>query len=444
MNEQHTGVESLADLEWDLAGSRARAAWVTCLGSQGASTHRTIAVRPRAPRTGEEPTGEALVAHRPPPVRARYQTVHWLEGQFTAAPADTDYGCLIASACQVLESELDDLLVDPARGLAPVLIEALRMGGKGKQADLLGPWAEGQFPATIGTASIVLMGLRYASAAGSEECVRFLEKHFRPRYTTLSRSKELGATLDTIRNVYRNPACHGLRPFGPAEYQTFARLVVARERFTEWTWTGPRLTDPAGALGLLHHHLAGSARQVPESAPAPEPSPVERLTALAKPRGSGLAIRLELVRDPAAALPAVRDLTPVRLNRPVRVGDVVVFRFRADRPCGVALIDIGTSGAVSVVLPNRWVRAATVPAEQPVLFPDPQTDEFDFEVSGPPGIERVVAVGWEGRLSVPLAPDGEHPFRSLAPDQVAAFCSAVSALAPDRWGACAVEFEVGA
>ena len=36
-----------------------------------------------------------------------------------------------------------------------------------------------------------------------------------------------------MRNGYRNPACHGLRTFGPKAYGDFARLVVARARFWE-------------------------------------------------------------------------------------------------------------------------------------------------------------------------------------------------------------------
>jgi hypothetical protein len=439
--DEYAGVESLADLEYDLEGSRARAAWVACLGSQGLpAEERTLVVRPRAAGPTAEPTGESLLMRRPPATRARYRTVGWLETQFVAAPADADFACLTASACQVIESELGDLLLAPAREVAGTLAEALRDGGKPKQAELLQPWADGRFPPTIGTASVVLMGLRYA--ADRPACVRFLEANFRPGFAALARSKELGAALDTIRTEFRNPACHGLRAFGPAEYQQFARLAVAREQLAEWVRAGPRLSGAAGALGLLHHLLAGSLRLSDPGTEAREPSPAERLLGLAVPRASGLAVRLELVRDPAAAVPGLRDLRPARLSQPVRVGDTVVFRFQANRPCGVALIDLGTSGAASAVLPNRWVPTATAEANRPVLFPDPRKGEFDFELSGPSGVERVVAVAWEGRLPVPLAPAGEHPFRELPAAEVAALCDALAALPADRWAACAVEFEV--
>ena len=94
------------------------------------------------------------------------------------------------------------------------------------------------------------------------------------------------------------------------------------------------------------------------------------------------------------------------------------------------LIDIGTSGAISVVLPNRWALKATAGADHPGLFPDAGTGDFDFELAGPPGLERVVALAWEGKLSAPLSPSGEHPFRELPPSEVAALCGVVVAGLP--------------
>lgn len=437
------GIESLADLEWDLAGSRARAAWVACLGSQAPPDPlRNLVVREKAtPRASDAVSGSSLVECRPPDTRARYRTVHWIEDQYAAAPTEVDFACLIASACQVVEAELNDLLVTPAREVAGPLVAALRARDKEKQAELLLMWGEGKFPATIGTASLVLMALRYAVEDGDAGCVGFLAANFRPGFVPLARTKTLAATLDKIRNEYRNPACHGQSTFGPAAYQTFARLAVARERFSAWAASGPQFADPAGSLGLLHHHLAGSLRLGEPTAAAPEPSPAERMLGLAEPRGSGLVIRLELVTTAGDQPAALRDLKPRRLGRPIRVGDTVQFRFRANRACEVALIDIGTSGAVSVVLPNRWAAKAAVEADRPVLFPDADTGAFDFELAGPPGVERVVALAWEGRLPVPLTPAGEHPFRELAPAEVAALCGALRALPPERWAACAVEFE---
>ncbi|HEX4590821.1 MAG TPA: DUF4384 domain-containing protein, partial [Gemmataceae bacterium] len=157
-----------------------------------------------------------------------------------------------------------------------------------------------------------------------------------------------------------------------------------------------------------------------------------------EPRASSLAIRLDLA---AGEVPAVRDLAPRRLAGPIRVGDAVEFRFLTDRPCAVALIDVGTSGAVNVLLPNQWSPPATVAAGQVSLFPDAAA-EFDFEPTGPLGTERVVALAWQGELTARLAPLGDAPFRALSAVDVTELCRLIQAMPPERWSACVTTFEV--
>src|SRR5262249_32029017 len=147
-----------------------------------------------------------------------------------------DFGCLIASACQVLESELERLLVAPARPVGALLAGALAGKGKAKQAEMLLAWAEGRDPATMSTSSLLLMAVRYGleGEKAAADSGSFLSRHFRPPYLDLVKAGRLGATLDHVREKYRNNACHGLKPFGPGDYQQFSRLVIGRERFAEW------------------------------------------------------------------------------------------------------------------------------------------------------------------------------------------------------------------
>lgn len=72
-----------------------------------------------------------------------------------------------------------------------------------------------------------------------------------------------------------------------------------------------------------------------------------------------------------------------------RVGDVVRFHFRSDRDCYLTLIDIGTSGKVTVLYPNQRHVDTFVPAGQEVTIPE---ETFKIRAQGPTGLEMVVAV----------------------------------------------------
>src|SRR5262249_36097839 len=150
---------------------------------------------------------------------------------------------LIGPACQILESELDRLLIAPARGIAGSLVAALHVARKDRpQAQILEKWASGQVPPTIGTGSLVLLALRRGREQRLGPILELLAARFEPGYEVLLASKQLGQCLDAIRTRFRNPTCHGTAVFGAEGYGEFARLVVANRRFAAWDATGP---DPA-------------------------------------------------------------------------------------------------------------------------------------------------------------------------------------------------------
>src|SRR5207302_3564700 len=110
-----------------------------------------------------------------------------------------------------------------------------------------------------------------------------------------------------------------------------------------WAALGPMLEPPPGSGGLLHHLLAGC--RLPAVPPA-GPLPLERLLALARPRGSTLRVQVQPEFDDG--LSARPDLKgqPSRLPRPFQLQDTVRFAFQTDRDCTVALLDIGAAGTV--------------------------------------------------------------------------------------------------
>jgi len=73
------------------------------------------------------------------------------------------------------------------------------------------------------------------------------------------------------------------------------------------------------------------------------------------------------------------------------VDDRVEFLFRADRDCYVTLFDIGTSGAITKLFPNKWNGSNRIEKGKTYRIP-PADGGFVFRVNGPEGLEYVKAV----------------------------------------------------
>ena len=76
------------------------------------------------------------------------------------------------------------------------------------------------------------------------------------------------------------------------------------------------------------------------------------------------------------------------------------------------------------------------------FLPAAEQPEFEFTLAGRPGDESVVAIATADPLTVPLAPDGDDPFRTLSPDGVAAVVDAVLRTNPRRWAVAVCRFRI--
>jgi hypothetical protein len=73
------------------------------------------------------------------------------------------------------------------------------------------------------------------------------------------------------------------------------------------------------------------------------------------------------------------------------IGEPVVFGFSTDKDCYVAVIDLGTSGNVTLLFPNKW--HTNNKAEKGVKYSiPPQKSDYLLRVKGPAGTERVKVV----------------------------------------------------
>lgn len=140
-----------------------------------------------------------------------------------------------------------------------------------------------------------------------------------------------------------------------------------------------------------------------------------------------------------------------RADRRYQIGDLVVLRIRSERDCYVTLFDVGTSGNVTVLLPNRYRSDNLIKADKLVSFPG-SGDGFNYQVTGPEGLERIVVVGatsplnlvaedlaqYESARSVFMTapPDNARPLMQRARDVL------VKAKA-DEWASDQVTFLIG-
>lgn len=73
------------------------------------------------------------------------------------------------------------------------------------------------------------------------------------------------------------------------------------------------------------------------------------------------------------------------------IGDKVLVNFRSTRDCYLTLLNIGTSGKLTILFPNAIYPDNHVPANQLVTIPG-EGYGFDYQLQGPPGVERLKAV----------------------------------------------------
>lgn len=82
----------------------------------------------------------------------------------------------------------------------------------------------------------------------------------------------------------------------------------------------------------------------------------------------------------------------LKADKPVyRAGEFIYITVRATQECFLSVYDISTLGEVTQIFPNRYAADNKIQGNIAYRIPA-ASDKFDFEVTGPPGTERVRAV----------------------------------------------------
>jgi hypothetical protein len=130
-----------------------------------------------------------------------------------------------------------------------------------------------------------------------------------------------------------------------------------------------------------------------------------------------------------------------------RIGETVAFKVRVNRDAYVTLVDIGTSGEVTIIYPNRLHTSHFVRGGEDVLVPPPDAG-FTLTVQGPAGFDQVRAIATEEPVKLHASDFGGQKtiFRSLDRVQTRDLAVTISAerekIAPGKWAEHTIAVEV--
>ncbi len=424
-----TTVESIEQLQFELEGSRKAENLLAHFDRYSASRRERSVARPDVLLPLVRGWGRRLIAACTENSIRQYETLLRVELTF---PPSSDYGILIVPASQILEAELDRLLVTPARAILQSMIDALLYSrAYQRQAKILEEWAERSFQATLGTASLTLLALRYGYEQDNLTIKEFISKHFREVYGALLRSGDLGKCVDVIRDQFRNPACHGRAIFNGLEYAQFMSLMFANDSAVNWDLQGPSMAEPPASKGVFYHHLQNSLQTyLPAEV---DITPLERLLTLKPPSNPPAQIRLQV--EPALPASKSRDigLQESVLNPRFHIGDAIRLRFSSDRDVYAAVIDVGTSGAVTVLWPNTWQQHGCLRPDQPCVIPPGEGPSFHLVLQGHAGQEWIVVVASVNPLPPLLAQPVGKGFRALQGVDITTLLEAMQGLTSGTW-----------
>lgn len=130
-----------------------------------------------------------------------------------------------------------------------------------------------------------------------------------------------------------------------------------------------------------------------------------------------------------------------------RSGERVVVAVRANQACYLTLYDIGVNGEITQVFPNGYTDANRLEAGKTYRIPA-DSDRFDFEVSGEPGMERFLAVATKEDIVLfkeQRQMSGNDPFPVLSryeDDFERRLFEQLNLVAPEDWTQASITFQV--
>lgn len=363
--------------------------------------------------------------------RRRLQETCWWEGRF---PESFDHSPLIATVCQVVETELAGLVAEPLRAYREALLESFAPVARPGAMESLRGWLEGRLPTTMGSIGLTLEALGEGLRRQRPEFVEWVGREFDAPMLDRLHSGEAESALRAIRNRYRNPVAHGTQEFPKGLYADFCRRVFGAESVAEWfrSPSPARLPDPRDGVlqqfQLSRKGLDGRSKSASGSGVFARPEP---FYALSKPPESGAYVSVEPFRVEFRT----RALVPP-LSDGFRLGDNVHFRVRC-APWAWAVLLCRTANGAAVLYPTRTRPYS--PTAGDLVQPEPGSGEPPTVVQEPVGAEVLYAIATRVPLKIDLL-SAKPGLRELTRDEMHGLEAALSAMPPGDWAFSRCEF----
>ena len=158
---------------------------------------------------------------------------------------------------------------------------------------------------------------------------------------------------------------------------------------------------------------------------------------------SGAAAKAAGGSPPSAVDPNRLEVKVWTNKKSFKIGEVISIGVRVNRDAYVTLVDLGTSGQVTVLYPNRFHSRNRVRGGEDVLIPPPDGG-FALTVQGPEGLEQIRAIATEEPVSFTPS-DFSNPnvaFRSLDRNQTRNISVEKTKVAPDKWAEDVIALEI--
>ncbi|UCB43023.1 MAG: DUF4384 domain-containing protein [Dehalococcoidales bacterium] len=97
------------------------------------------------------------------------------------------------------------------------------------------------------------------------------------------------------------------------------------------------------------------------------------------------------IEEGTIATPRDIDIIPKASLGMHRIGDKITILFRSSQDCYLHLINLGTSGKVTVLFPNLYFQDSFIRANRIHSIPG-EGNPFEYKLSGPEGTERIKAI----------------------------------------------------
>lgn len=139
-----------------------------------------------------------------------------------------------------------------------------------------------------------------------------------------------------------------------------------------------------------------------------------------------------------------RDISIVPKSKNYRIGDKINLYFRSEKDCYLTLLNYGTTGNMTVLLPNGFSQDNFIQGGKTYAIPG-EEHRFDYILSGPPGIERIKAIGTTTKMNLmDLKFNNDEIFKtsSAAARDISVVSKKMESAGPQEWAVAMCEFEV--